>query len=373
MGPFGTLVILPMFPELRASFDASSTAVGWGFTIYMIPFALALLVSGTLGERWGRKRTVRGTYIVFAAASLVSAFAPTLGVFLVGRALQGVANAFITPLLLAGLAEAVEPERFGRSVGVYSSFQAIGGGLAPLLGGLAADVNWRWAFVGTAAVAAVLSLAPPQGEPRRDTAPPTIRPLLTIPMLSLGMAAFTAAAGPIGNGVLIGVVARDELELTGLEAGLVLLCGPLVAMLTGPLWGWLLDRWGPRTAGYVSISIVSVLAAALALGTTPLSLTIVAAATGGVTGFAVVVLQGLSSTIIPDNRGGALSFVLAFRVLGHAVYPLLWLPVLGTSVPAAFLGAASLGIITLIAFARSFTTTSPHGNGAFTRRRGRRI
>jgi len=355
MGPFGTLVILPMFPELRTSFDASSTAVGWGFTIYLIPFALALLVSGTLGERWGRKRTVRGTYIIFAGASIICAFAPTLGVFLAGRAIQGVANAFITPLLLAGLAEVVEPERFGRSVGVYSSFQAVGGGLAPLLGGLAADVNWRWAFVGTAIVAAVLSMAPPNGEPRRNTAPPTIKPLLTAPMLSLGMAAFTAAAGPIGSGVLIGVVARDELDLTGLEAGLVLLSGPTVAMLTGPLWGRLLDRWGPRAAGLVAITTVSVLAAGLALGTTPLALTLVAAAVGGVTGFAVVVLQGLASTIIPGNRGGALSFVLAFRFLGHAAYPLLWLPVLDTSVTAAFLASACLGIATLFFFARTFT------------------
>lgn len=356
MGPFGTLVILPMFPELRASFDASSTAVGWGFTIYLLPFALALLVSGTLGERWGRKRTVRVTYIVFAAASLLCAIAPSLEVFLAGRAVQGVANAFITPLLLAGLAEAVPPERFGRSVGIYSSFQAIGGGLAPLLGGVAADVDWRWAFVGAAVVAGGLSLAPPQGEPRRDAAPPSIRPLLTRPMLSLGAAAFFAAAGPIGNGVLIGVVARDDLDLSGSQAGLVLLAGPTVAMATGPLWGRLLDRWGASIAGFVSIVVVTALGAALALGTTPLRLTVIAAAVGGVTGFAVVVLQGLASTIIPGNRGGALSFVLAFRFLGHAAYPLLWLPVVARNVTVAFVAAASLGLATLVFFAQGLGT-----------------
>ena len=203
-------------------------------------------------------------------------------------------------------------------------------------------------------MAALLSLAPPQGEPRRDAVPPSIRPLLTAPLLSLGVAAFAAAAGPIGNGVLIGVVARDELDLTGLQAGLVLLGGPAVAMLTGPLWGRLLDRWGARTAGFVSITMVTTLSAALALGTVPVTLAVLAALTGGVTGFAVVVLQTLSSTIVPDNRGGALSFVLAFRFLGHAAYPLLWLPVIDTNVTAAFLAAASLGLVTLFFFARSF-------------------
>ncbi len=135
MGPFGTVVIIPMFPELRETFDASSAAVSWGFTIYMLPFAAMLLVSGTLGERWGRRRSVRSAFLLFAIASLFCALAPNLAVFLVGRTLQGVANAFITPLLFAGLAEVVKPSAFGRSVGIYSSFWAAGGALAPVVGG----------------------------------------------------------------------------------------------------------------------------------------------------------------------------------------------------------------------------------------------
>ena len=136
MGPFGTIVILPMFPELRESFNASSATVSWGFTIYLLPFAAVLLVSGTLGERWGRRRTVRGTYVLFAAASVVCALAPNLWVFLAARAVMGVANAFITPLLVAGLAEVVAPALFGRAVGIYSSFPGSRRSAGP---------NHRWA------------------------------------------------------------------------------------------------------------------------------------------------------------------------------------------------------------------------------------
>ena len=149
MGPFGTVVIVPMFPELREEFDASSSAVSLGFSLYLLPFAALLLVSGTLGERWGRRRTVRGTYLLYAAASIGCALAPNLTVFILARAMQGVANAFITPLLLAGLAETVPADRFGRQVGIYSSFQAFGGGLGPIIGGVAADTSWRYAFWGT--------------------------------------------------------------------------------------------------------------------------------------------------------------------------------------------------------------------------------
>ena len=59
MGPFGTIVIIPMYPELREEFSASTSQVSLAFSLYLIPFAVFLLFSGTIGERLGRRRTVR--------------------------------------------------------------------------------------------------------------------------------------------------------------------------------------------------------------------------------------------------------------------------------------------------------------------------
>jgi len=353
MGPFGTIVILPMFPELRESFNASSATVSWGFTIYLLPFAAVLLVSGTLGERWGRRRTVRGTYVLFAAASVACALAPNLWVFLAARAVMGVANAFITPLLVAGLAEVVAPALFGRAVGIYSSFQAAGGALAPIIGGLAADTNWRWAFVGTATMAAVLALVPPQGGPTDpvDQRPhPSFQALLTKQMIILGVGVLSAAAGPLSINVLVGVTARDNLGLTGREAGILLLAGSIMAVLTGPLWGRLLDRVGARTAGLTAATGVTVIAGLLTFADSPTTLAVLSAASGALIGFVAVVFQALASTTVPDNRGGALSFILAFRFLGHGLGPVIWIPVMERNVPLAFLGAASLGTITIATF-----------------------
>ena len=50
MGPFGATLVLPMFPELRTSFRTSTETIGWTFTAYLLPFAILLLVSGTLGR-----------------------------------------------------------------------------------------------------------------------------------------------------------------------------------------------------------------------------------------------------------------------------------------------------------------------------------
>ncbi len=347
MGPFGTMVILPMFPELRESFDASSGAVSWGFTLYMLPFAAVMIVSGTLGERWGRRRTLRVTYVAYALASILAALAPNLGVFLLARALQGGSNAFITPLLLAALADITPQERLGNTVGVYSSFQSLGTALAPLVGGVAADFNWRWAFVGAAVAAGVLAMFPVQGEPRTNVAPPPIKPLLTRKMTMLGVAAFACAAGPIGAGVLVGVAARDELELSGSAAGVVLLIGSLCAMTVGPAMGRLVDRWGLWKSGQVGLVVASVLTAALAGAGAGWSLASIWVFGAAASAFVVVVLQAAAATAVPNNRGGALSAMLAWRFLGHAAGPAIWIAVFETNPNAAFYGSALLGIVAL--------------------------
>ncbi|MDX2380286.1 MAG: hypothetical protein QNM02_11080, partial [Acidimicrobiia bacterium] len=79
-------------------------------------------------------------------------------------------------------------------------------------------------------------------------------------------------------------------------------------------------------------------------------------------GFVVINIQNLAATAVPDNRGGALSSVLAFRFIGHAVGPMIWVPVFGTSAALAFAGAAGLGLITVGTLVAA-ALLSPHSNG----------
>lgn len=355
MGPFGTVVIVPMFPELREHFGATSSQVGLGFSLYLIPFAILLLVSGTLGERWGRRRTVRGTYLLYAVASLGCIVAPTLPLFIAARALQGVANAFITPLLLAGLAETVPAERFGRQVGIYSSFQALGGGLGTVIGGVAADTDWRLAFLGTMVISLLLALAPPRGEPRPQTEAPRLGPLLTPRMVLLGIAFLFAATGPIGISVLVGVAARDVLGVSGTAAGVILFAGAVSALLLGPLWGRLLDQMGVRRLGLVATIAAVALAGLPALANDAWTMGIIWVVASAAISAVIVVFQALGASIMPDNRGGALSFLLAFRFVGHALGPILFIPLIDWSVRGAFFIAAACGIVTVVVVATIHT------------------
>ncbi|MFV0523590.1 MAG: MFS transporter [Acidimicrobiales bacterium] len=352
LGPFGTMVVLPIYPELRETFDATTAQVNWGFSGYMLPMALFLLVSGTIGERLGRRRVIRVTYLVYAVSALLVALAPTLGWFISGRVAQGVTNAFTTPLLLAGLTDLTPGDRLGRAMGIYASFQALGGALAPFVGGLIAQVDWRLAFLLIALVAVTLSFRPPPGEPRPTLEAPPIRPLLKPRMVALWIIAFTAAAGPVGVALLVGLTVRDDLGGSAAAGGLTLLLGGIAATIAGPRLGALIDRWGIRTTSLLGTLAAVVSVAALGLVQNVGQMMVSWSVAAAIVALVAVCFANLAALAVPDNRGGALSSVLAFRFLGHAVGPLIWVPVFEReSAAAAYAGAASLGLVSLVGFA----------------------
>src|SRR4029078_9974229 len=136
LGPFGGGVVAVLVPQLREAFDAAAGGVAFSIPAYLVPFAVLQLVSGTLGERLGRRRVVRTAYIVYALLSVAAGVVPNLGGVLLLRALQGSANAFLTPLLLAGLADQAPPGQIGRAVGTFAAVQTTAIAMAPLGGGL---------------------------------------------------------------------------------------------------------------------------------------------------------------------------------------------------------------------------------------------
>lgn len=350
LGPFGTMVVISIYPELRDSFDASTAAVTWSFSGYLFAMAGLLLVSGTIGERYGRRRVTRTTFIVYALASLVAAITPTLGLFIAARVVMGAANAFITPLLIAGLSEITDERRLGRAVGVYAGFQAAGAAIAPFASGLMAEIDWRWTFVLVAIVSVVLSLRPAPGGPRPAVDAPPIRPLFRLPMTRLWLGAFAAAAGPMGLAVLVGVRLRDQLDVSSSAAGTVLLAAGLITMATSPLWGSAIDRLGGPRASTLALGVTTVVGATLGFFDRVPTFVVVWLLLSIVVGLIPLNLQRLAAMAVPENRGGALSSVLAFRFFGHAAGPLAFVPLLERSAPAALAAASMLGLITLTVY-----------------------
>ncbi|MBC3192092.1 MFS transporter [Pseudonocardia sp. C8] len=344
LGPFGGGMTAAMLPELGTGFGVPTATASVSLTAYLLPFAAVMLVSGTLGERWGRARTVVAGYAVYVVASLACVLAASWAVFLAGRALQGVANAFTTPLLLAALAASVEPDRLGRALGWFGSLQAAGQTSAPLVGGLAAEVDWRLSFAGAAAVALLLGVIgiPGGAAPARTGGPPRLRSAWTGPVLRLGVVAALGWGCLSGLNFLLALRLEEVFGLGAGERGLVLTALGLAGILTARLIGGAVDRLGARWCVLVGAAGGGVLVALI--GVVPVLGPVVGFwALGGVC--SQLVLVGVNALVLGSggpNSGGAVSVVQAVRFGGTAAAPVALTPVYHADPLAAFLVPAGL-------------------------------
>ncbi|NUT96527.1 MAG: MFS transporter [Saccharothrix sp.] len=339
LGPFGGAMTSSVLPEIGADFGISAGSAATTLTGYLLPFAGFMLVSGTLGERWGARRTVRTAYVVYTAASALCAVSWTFPLLIGARALQGAANAFTTPLLLASIAAITPQHRLGRALGVFASMQAAGQTSAPLVGGLAAEASWRWAFVGAALVAAALAAAGLPADPPRQEKP-RLSSAWRPAVLRLAVVGFVGWGCLGGLSFLVALRLGDEFGLGSGQRGLVLTGFGVVSILTARLTGWLIDHVGARrcvllgaVVGAGLLALVGVLPSLVAVG----ALWAVAGA------FSQQVIVGLNAVVLRgDNRGGAVSVLQSFRFLGGAVSPMAFVPLYHLDPTSAFLVPAAL-------------------------------
>jgi MFS transporter, ACDE family, multidrug resistance protein len=339
----------PMLPELSAGLDTSIATAAWAMTAYMIPFAGLLLVSGTLGERWGRARSIRVAYIAYAVASVLCALAPSAPLFLAARAAQGAANAFTSPLLVASISDTVRPADLGRALGRFASLQAAGQAFAPLIGGAAAALDYRWAFLASALAAGGLALLPPQDAPREAGAPrPRWRALANRRLAVSCTVAFCLYLATSGLQLLVALRSDDRFGLGPDARGLVVAAFGAAGLATGARLGRAADRLGVRVFGLAALTGFAV--AVLLAGVVPALWLLVAlvAVAGAASTASRVVVNALAIRSTPANRGGAMSMTLAWQFLGSALAPLLVLPLYAGAAPlgpaVAFAVAAAVAV-----------------------------
>jgi MFS family permease len=135
----------------------------WAIDAYNVAFAALLLTGGSLGDRFGRRRLFRLGAAVFVAGSVGCALAPSLGVLLSGRVLQGVGSGMLLPQSLAILAAAFPGRRErNRAMAAWSMVAGVGLAAGPTFGGLVVDETNRqfifWANVPVGAAALLLAV-----------------------------------------------------------------------------------------------------------------------------------------------------------------------------------------------------------------------
>ena len=135
-------------PALQSDLGASVRAVQWTYGAYALVLSALLLVGGTLGDRFGRRRVFVLGATIFAVASLWCALAPGTAQLITARGVQGVGGALLVPASLAIIGASFEGRLKAKAIGTWGALSAIAMAVGPVLGGwLVEEVSWRAAFL----------------------------------------------------------------------------------------------------------------------------------------------------------------------------------------------------------------------------------
>ncbi|WP_277591521.1 MFS transporter [Pseudomonas chlororaphis] len=148
LASLGTSIANVGLPTLVQAFGASFQQVQWVVLAYLLAMTALIVSVGRLGDLLGRRRLLLIGILLFTLASMLCAAAPTLGMLIGARALQGVGAAIMMALTLALVGETVSKARTGSAMGLLGTMSAIGTALGPSLGGvLIAGFGWQALFL----------------------------------------------------------------------------------------------------------------------------------------------------------------------------------------------------------------------------------
>jgi EmrB/QacA subfamily drug resistance transporter len=135
-------------PMIGRDLHSSAAGLQWTVNGYALSLAALVLLGGSLGDRFGRKRVFLIGVAWFAASSLLCGLAPDIGLLVGARVLQGIGGALLTPGALAILEASFVAGDRSRAIGAWSGLGGIGGALGPFLGGWLVELgNWRFIFL----------------------------------------------------------------------------------------------------------------------------------------------------------------------------------------------------------------------------------
>ncbi|WP_288097904.1 MFS transporter [Pseudomonas sp.] len=316
LSALGTSIANVGLPTLAQVFEASFQQVQWIVLAYLLAITTLIVSVGRLGDLVGRRRLLLGGIGVFTLASALCGLAPTLGLLIGARVLQGLGAAIMMALTMAFVSETVPKEKTGSAMGLLGTMSAIGTAMGPSLGGLLiGGFGWRAMFLMMLPLGLVTLLLAyrhlPADRRKPDTVGSGFDPLgslllgLTLGAYALAMTLGRGDFGPlnialllaacVGVGLFIRVEARVAAPLIrlgmfrdpqlstslamsllvttvmmatlvvgpfylsralGLEAvgvGWVLSVGPLVAALAGVPAGRMTDRFGARRMTFAGL------------------------------------------------------------------------------------------------------------------------
>ena len=212
----GTVVNVAL-ERIGTELDAGFTGLQWTVNAYTLTLASLILLGGSLGDRFGRRRVFVFGVVWFALASLLCGLAPDVGTLVAARALQGVGGALLTPGSLALISASFHGPDRAAAIGAWSGLGGIAGAVGPFLGGWLVEWSWRLVFLINLPLAALIIVVALRHVP--ESRDPDAAPGLDVSgtvLAVVGLGALTYALTGLGEdgaspmlvtGLVVGVLA----------------------------------------------------------------------------------------------------------------------------------------------------------------------
>jgi EmrB/QacA subfamily drug resistance transporter len=210
-------------PSIAGELDAGISGLQWTVSAYTVAMASLLMLSGSMADRLGRKRTFVIGLTVFSVASLLCGLAPNVELLVVFRVLQAVGGSMLNPVAMSIITNTfTDPRERAQAVGVWGAVFGISMALGPIVGGaLVSSVGWPWIFLiniplGLAAIILTLRFIPESRAPRPRRFDPVGQGLVIVLLASVTYGIIQAPTAGWSSPAILTAFSASALSLLGL-------------------------------------------------------------------------------------------------------------------------------------------------------------